>query len=47
MGVYLNTSESVLLSLIKDKNHPQFKAVQKLIMEPRPDTGLLGLPSKL
>eukprot|EP00088_Acartia_fossae_P033715 TRINITY_DN3454_c0_g1_i11.p1 TRINITY_DN3454_c0_g1~~TRINITY_DN3454_c0_g1_i11.p1 ORF type:complete len:165 (-),score=18.97 TRINITY_DN3454_c0_g1_i11:642-1136(-) len=40
MGAYLNTTESVLLSLVKDKNHPQFKPIQKLIMEPGPDTGL-------
>lgn len=46
MGAYLNTTESVLLSLVKDKNHPQFKAVQALIKEVGPDTGLTQL-SKL
>jgi len=45
MGAYLNTAESVLLSLIKDKQHPQFKAIQKLIREPGPDAGLC--PAKL
>lgn len=47
-GAFLNTSESVLLSLIGDKEHPSFKDIQKIIREPGPDAGLsTGLPSKL
>ena len=42
MGVYLNTTEGVLLSIVQDKQHPQFKAVQGLIREQGPDTGLMG-----
>jgi len=32
-GAILTTHESVLFQLIRDKNHPQFKAIQKLIIE--------------
>ncbi|KAH9383648.1 isochorismatase domain-containing protein 2-like [Haemaphysalis longicornis] len=40
-GAYLTTSESIILSLVGGSAHPKFKEVQKLIMEPAPDTGLL------
>jgi len=40
IGVHLNTMESALLSLVKDKNHPQFKPVQKLIRQLGPAAGL-------
>lgn len=44
-GAWLTTSESVLLSLVGDSAHPKFKDIQKLIMEPAPDSGLLSLYS--
>ncbi|CAC5357922.1 Isochorismatase domain-containing protein 2A,Isochorismatase domain-containing protein 2,Isochorismatase domain-containing protein 1 [Mytilus coruscus] len=43
MGATVTTSEAVLLQLIGDTNHPQFKAIQNLIMKSAPDTGLVKL----
>ncbi|CAC5417971.1 Isochorismatase domain-containing protein 2A,Isochorismatase domain-containing protein 2B,Isochorismatase domain-containing protein 2,Isochorismatase domain-containing protein 1 [Mytilus coruscus] len=43
MGATVTTSEAVLLQLIGDKDHPQFKAIQSLIMKSAPDTGLVKL----
>ena len=42
-GAFLTTSESVILGLLSDAAHPQFRDVQKLIMEPSHDTGLTGM----
>ena len=41
-GVYLSTSESMILMLARDAKHPQFKALQKIIWDPAPDSGLLN-----
>uniref|UniRef100_A0A915D2B1 Isochorismatase domain-containing protein 1 n=1 Tax=Ditylenchus dipsaci TaxID=166011 RepID=A0A915D2B1_9BILA len=41
-GAVLTTSECVILGLVQDSAHPKFRAVQKLIMESAPDTGLLS-----
>lgn len=40
-GAWLTTSESVILGLLGGSHHPKFKDVQKFIMEPAPDSGLL------
>ncbi|KAL1768981.1 isochorismatase domain-containing protein 2A [Sigmodon hispidus] len=42
-GAFLSTSESLILQLVRDAAHPQFKEIQKIIKEPAPDSGLLGL----
>ncbi|XP_055932190.1 isochorismatase domain-containing protein 2-like isoform X1 [Argiope bruennichi] len=42
MGAWLTTSESVILGLVGDYTHPNFKEIQKLIREPAPDSGLLS-----
>ncbi|XP_061197089.1 isochorismatase domain-containing protein 2-like [Saccostrea echinata] len=39
-GAIVTTSDAILLQLIGDKDHPQFKAIQKLIMKTAPDSGL-------
>lgn len=41
-GAYLTTSESLILGLVGGSDHPKFKAVQKIIMQSAPDTGLLA-----
>ncbi|KAE9548769.1 hypothetical protein FO519_008023 [Halicephalobus sp. NKZ332] len=41
-GAILTTSECIILGLVGGADHPQFKAVQKIIMESAPDTGLLN-----
>lgn len=41
-GVFLCTSEVLILQLLKDSAHPQFKEIQKILKEPVPDIGLLG-----
>ncbi|KAI0227388.1 Isochorismatase domain-containing protein 2 [Lamellibrachia satsuma] len=41
-GAFLTTSESLLLQLLKDAANPKFRDVQKLIMDPAPDSGLLS-----
>jgi hypothetical protein len=40
-GAVLTTSECVLLGLVGDSADPKFREVQKLIMTPAPDSGLL------
>ncbi|GFT35396.1 isochorismatase domain-containing protein 2 [Nephila pilipes] len=45
MGAWLTTSESVMLGLVGDYTHPNFKEIQKLIREPTPESGLLSLVS--
>ncbi|XP_057618151.1 isochorismatase domain-containing protein 2A [Chionomys nivalis] len=42
-GAFLSTSETLILQLVRDAAHPQFKEIQKIIKEPVPDSGLLGL----
>ncbi|VDL82908.1 unnamed protein product [Nippostrongylus brasiliensis] len=41
-GAVLTTSECVVLGLLQDASHPKFKEVQKLILEPAPDVGLVS-----
>lgn len=43
IGCHVTTSESVIFKLMRDKNHPQFNQIRKLIMEPTVDTGLAKL----
>ena len=40
-GGFITTSESVLFMLMKDAKHPNFKEIQKLIMESAPYQGLV------
>lgn len=42
-GVFLTTTESLIFQLMGDAKHPDFKALQKLIKEVPPDSGLLEL----
>ena len=37
----MNSTESVILSLVGDASHPQFKNIQAIIKQLSPDTGLL------
>ncbi|CAB3241879.1 unnamed protein product [Arctia plantaginis] len=37
IGCFVGTSENVLFKLLQDKNHPAFKAISKIIVEPTPD----------
>uniref|UniRef100_H3C566 Isochorismatase domain containing 2 n=2 Tax=Tetraodon nigroviridis TaxID=99883 RepID=H3C566_TETNG len=46
-GAYLTTTEGVLLQLVQDAKHPNFKEIQKLLAHPSPDTGLLAFFSAL
>ncbi|XP_036894024.1 isochorismatase domain-containing protein 2 [Sturnira hondurensis] len=41
-GAFLSTSEGLIMQLMGDAVHPQFKEIQKIIKEPVPDSGLLG-----
>ncbi|XP_056299974.1 isochorismatase domain-containing protein 2 [Pseudoliparis swirei] len=41
-GAYLTTTEAVLLQLVQDAKHPNFKEIQRLLTHPSPDTDLLG-----
>uniref|UniRef100_H2ZRB6 Isochorismatase domain-containing protein 1 n=1 Tax=Ciona savignyi TaxID=51511 RepID=H2ZRB6_CIOSA len=40
LGVFVTTTEAVLLQLVTDKNHEKFKEIQNLIKVLPPDTGL-------
>ena len=40
IGSHINTTESVILSLVGDASHPQFKSIQQIIKQLSPDTGL-------
>ena len=42
-GVIVTTSEALLLQLVGDKDHPHFKAIQGLIKESAPVSGLTKL----
>uniref|UniRef100_A0A672LQA9 Isochorismatase domain containing 2 n=1 Tax=Sinocyclocheilus grahami TaxID=75366 RepID=A0A672LQA9_SINGR len=46
-GAFLTTTERVLLQLVQDAKHPNFKEIQKLLAHPSPDTGLLAFFSSL
>ncbi|KAA0703124.1 Isochorismatase domain-containing protein 2 [Triplophysa tibetana] len=46
-GAFLTTTEGVLLQLVQNAKHPNFKEIQKLLAHPSPDTGLLALYSSL
>ncbi|KAF4103369.1 hypothetical protein G5714_016252 [Onychostoma macrolepis] len=46
-GAFLTTTEGVLLQLVQDAKHPNFKEIQKLLAHPSPDTGLLAFFSSL
>ncbi|KTG04905.1 hypothetical protein cypCar_00003783, partial [Cyprinus carpio] len=46
-GAFLSTTEGVLLQLVQDAKHPNFKEIQKLLAHPSPDTGLLAFFSSL
>lgn len=46
-GAFLTTTEAVLLQLVQDAKHPHFKEIQKLLVHPSPDTGLLAFFSSL
>ncbi|XP_072769166.1 isochorismatase domain-containing protein 2 [Nerophis lumbriciformis] len=46
-GAFLTTTEAVLLQLVQDARHPNFKEIQTLMMQPSPDTGLLAFFSAL
>merc|ERR1712059_34501 len=46
-GVFLTTSECLILGLAPDSAHPMFKGLQKLVMEPAQDTGILQIMSHL
>ncbi|BHF66245.1 Isochorismatase domain-containing protein 2, mitochondrial [Sparganum proliferum] len=41
-GVYVTTSEAAILGLMSGADHPLFRTVQKLIIPPAPDSGLLS-----
>lgn len=41
VGCIVTTYENVIFKLMRDKNHPKFNDVRKLIAEPSSNTGLL------
>ncbi|KAL4224207.1 Isochorismatase domain-containing protein 1 [Mactra antiquata] len=43
MGATVTTSEAILLQLVGNKDHPQFKAIQGLIKVSAPTSGLVKL----
>ena len=40
IGAHINTTESLILSLVGDSRHPQFKPIQQIIRELSPSTDL-------
>ncbi|KAL7018815.1 hypothetical protein ACKWTF_010924 [Chironomus riparius] len=40
LGCFITTYENVIFKLMKDKNHPKFNDVRKLVTETSSDTGL-------
>lgn len=43
IGCFVTTSESVIFKLMRDKNHPKFDEVRKLVTGTSVDTGLAKL----
>uniref|UniRef100_A0A336MHZ2 Isochorismatase domain-containing protein 1 n=1 Tax=Culicoides sonorensis TaxID=179676 RepID=A0A336MHZ2_CULSO len=43
IGCFVTTSENVIFKLMKDKNHPEFNQVRKLVTETSAETGLSKL----
>ena len=43
IGAHITTTESIILALVGDASHKQFKPVQQLIKEASGDTGLSHL----
>ena len=41
IGAHINTTESVILSLVGDASHANFKEIQRIIRNVLPDTGLI------
>ncbi|KAK1800504.1 hypothetical protein P4O66_005722 [Electrophorus voltai] len=41
-GIIVTTSESILLQLVADKDHPKFKEIQNIIKASAPESGLLS-----
>nr|XP_054756807.1 isochorismatase domain-containing protein 2-like [Lytechinus pictus] len=41
-GAFITTSEAIILEMVKDAAHPNFKEIQKLIATSAPDSGLLS-----
>lgn len=41
MGCIISTSENIIFKLMKNKNHPAFNEVRKLVTEMSADTGLI------
>uniref|UniRef100_A0A8C8IT02 Isochorismatase-like domain-containing protein n=1 Tax=Oncorhynchus tshawytscha TaxID=74940 RepID=A0A8C8IT02_ONCTS len=46
-GAFLTTTEAVLLQHVQDAKHPNFREIQKLLVQPSPDTALLAFFSSL
>uniref|UniRef100_A0A0N4ZMP2 Isochorismatase domain-containing protein n=1 Tax=Parastrongyloides trichosuri TaxID=131310 RepID=A0A0N4ZMP2_PARTI len=40
IGAQVRTSESLFFELLKSADHPNFKEIQKIVLNPSPDTGL-------
>ena len=45
IGAHINTTESIILSLVGDGSHPNFKEIQRIIKNVSPDTGLISTHS--
>lgn len=41
-GAFITTSEAMILQLLKDAQHPNFRECQKIIWDSAPDSGLLS-----
>ena len=41
IGAHINTTESIILSLVGDASYSNFKEVQRIIKNPSADTGLI------
>ncbi|XP_795064.1 isochorismatase domain-containing protein 2 [Strongylocentrotus purpuratus] len=41
-GAFITTSEAIILQMVKDAAHPNFKEIQKVIATSAPDSGLLS-----
>ena len=45
IGAHINSTESVILSLVGDASHSNFKEIQRIIRNVMPDTGLIPTTS--